>query len=208
MCFSEQVSLQTFLIGCGFSSFIFFTKDTTNKILGSFFFFVSLMQGIEFLLWRNQECNEINKAISVTGMILNYLQVPFLIAMVFLFNKQLSHRDKMILLIILAIYLCVYIFYGYKYITNVKCSLQGSNNHVIWQWHEIDYGFLAFTVYILAACIALYIGLPKIKLLSCFVGVASLITSKIIYPNNTGALWCFYIAFLPLLYYLYILSYK
>ena len=74
MCFSKEVSLVTFILGL-FTSYLCYSVNTPEyKIIGLFFAFVILMQGIDYLLWEHQQCDDLNKNISTTGMLLNNLQ--------------------------------------------------------------------------------------------------------------------------------------
>jgi nicotinamide riboside transporter PnuC len=83
MCFSPEASIRSLLAGV-FGSLLCISLGTTkDKIVGYFLGFVSLMQGIEYLLWKHQKCDNYNKVISITGMILNHLQ-PFILGVIVL----------------------------------------------------------------------------------------------------------------------------
>ena len=83
MCFSAEVSLGSFIIGIVFSIILFFqTKFQDYRIVSIFLGFVSLMQLIEYFLWKHQKCDNINKNLSYLGMILNHSQPIVLGALV------------------------------------------------------------------------------------------------------------------------------
>jgi hypothetical protein len=90
MCYSANASIVSFTFGVIGSLLCVSLGSVKDKILGFFLFFVSFMQGIEYLLWKHQICDNYNKFISVLGMILNHLQPIVLGLLVILFNTNLS----------------------------------------------------------------------------------------------------------------------
>ena len=72
---------------------LFSTGINDYKVIGLIFIFFSLMQGIEYLLWSHQECDEYNKMISTLGMVLNHLQpiVLFILLYIYITKNNLSN---------------------------------------------------------------------------------------------------------------------
>ena len=68
MCFSKEVSLATFIIGVLGGFLCYSVNSPDYKIIGLFFGFVSLMQGIEYLLWCHQTCDTYNKILTNAGI--------------------------------------------------------------------------------------------------------------------------------------------
>ena len=88
MCFSSEASIRSLTAGL-LGSFLCVSLGTaTDKIMGYFLGFVSLMQGIEYLLWKHQTCNHYNRAISILGMVLNHLRPVILGIVVLLLNPK------------------------------------------------------------------------------------------------------------------------
>ena len=94
MCFSKDVSLATFLTGFIGGLLCFSTGVVDLKIIGLFFMFVSLMQGIEYLLWIHQTCDDYNKNISYLAMVLNHLQPVVLCILLILYNRKICFSSE------------------------------------------------------------------------------------------------------------------
>jgi len=209
MCFSANVSLLTFAIGIIGSIMCINLGSQMDKMVGYFIGFVSLMQGVEYLLWRHQKCDLYNNTISMIGMILNHLQ-PIVLAIVILyFNTKLASINKNIIILIILLYTLIIIPYSiqYFYHPNYQCVLKGTTNpHLIWKWNKMKYSQVVYTIFFIVFCSLFLLGLPTLNngLFACFLAIFTYGTSAIIYPQGpVGALWCFYVIFIPILYYLF-----
>ena len=97
------------------------------------------MQGIEYLLWTHQKCDNYNRFVSILGMILNHLQ-PFVLGLIILFcNKHLIHTK-----LIMFLYLLLIIPYSIQFLFNKKsqCTIKNTENHLSWKWNLMNYNFL------------------------------------------------------------------
>jgi len=165
------------------------------------------MQLIEYFLWKNQICNNSNKLLSKIGMWLNHLQPVVLGLLVIIFNNTTPIIYYISLIIFL--YLCGIIPYSlqYKDINNLQCTIHNiKTQHLNWKWNTLKYATLIYSLFFLSALILIfYIGLPNktLKIYTVIITIITYISSIIIYRNNVGALWCFYTAFIPIIYYLY-----
>ena len=153
MCYSAEVSLITFTIGFGFSILLMMRKHKFHKLLGYFLGFVSLMQFVEFLLWRHQICDTYHKSLSVLGMILNHAQ-PIILALVtgYIYGQNIN-----VLALITLIYLAVIIPYSAQYTTALQCStvIPGSGNpHLVWNWNIMSYSNVVYSVFL-----AIFVGI-------------------------------------------------
>jgi len=204
MCFSEEVSLSTFFIGTIFGYLAYTIGRPMDKITGFYLFYVSLMQGIEYLLWRNQKCDLLNINITRLGVLLNNTQ-PFALAFaIYAFNKNLSKNSLYFILGALLCYSCALIPYLYHVYESNICTLKGTkDDHLNWKWINMKYTGLNYKFYFLSVTISFLFGLPKYNYFCIFLLYFTYYTSKIFYPNSTGSLWCFYTAFMPLVYYLF-----
>jgi hypothetical protein len=207
MCFSSNASIISFLFGIIGSILVFTLGSVSNKIIGGFIGFVSLMQFIEYLLWNHQICDNYNKFLSILGMILNHMQPIVLGLLILLFNKSIQLYNYKIILSVLFIYLILIIPYSVQFNSkyNLQCTLK-SMKHLKWNWISMNYSHIIYISFLLAIILLFIYGLPS-KKLGIIVGCTAFITfftSFIIYPQEfIGALWCFYTAFIPIIYYLF-----
>jgi hypothetical protein len=203
MCYSAEVSLITFTIGFGFSILLMMRKHKFHKLLGYFLGFVSLMQFVEFLLWRHQICDTYHKSVSVLGMILNHAQ-PIILALVtgYIYGQNIN-----VLALITLIYLAVIIPYSAQYTTALQCStvIPGSGNpHLVWNWNTMSYSNVVYSVFLaIFVGIALF-GMPPSEGRNfAVVAVLTYAGSSFIYERKVvGSLWCFWTAFIPMIIYL------
>jgi hypothetical protein len=205
MCFSAEASARSFLAGMVGSILCVSLGTPTDKIVGFAIAFVSLMQGIEYLLWNHQKCDQWNRFLSVCGMTLNHLQ-PFVIGLIILWiNPQTGYRNPILALMIL--YLAIIIPYSYNFIaTRGACTLKGKDHgNLIWKWNALPYSrFVYFAFLVIMACLFV-LGMPSrlVGIIAAVCSVAIFSTSLILYPREVaGALWCYYTAFIPIVYYI------
>ena len=208
MCFSENASIISFSFGIIGSLLCVSLGTSTDKILGFFMFFVSLMQGVEYLLWRHQKCDSYNKMISVLGMALNHLQPVVLGLLVIIFNPMLSHFKLHWIYSFMAIYLLVIIPYSIQFLQDSVslCTIKNKEtSHLQWNWNYMKYHIFVYTVFIMTFCAMFLLGLLKLQygIYSSLTALVSYSTSVYFYPQKyTGAMWCYYVVYLPILYYL------
>lgn len=203
MCYSAEVSLITFIIGCGFSILLTTCKHKFHKLLGYFLGFVSLMQFIEFLLWRHQICDTYHKFLSVLGMILNHAQPVFLACVTAYIYKQ----NINVLAVITLIYLAIIIPYSMQYTNALRCSMvtPGSGNpHLVWNWNTMSYSAYIYVIFLAAFVGIALFGMPLREGSSfAVVAVLTYAGSSLIYERKVvGSLWCFWTAFIPMIIYL------
>ena len=209
MCFSSDVSLLTFSIGIIGGILCVTLGKTIDKMVGYFLSFVSLMQGVEFLLWNHQKCDIYNRVLSISGMVLNHLQPIILGIIILIFNKNIKKINKIGVIISMLIYAYFIIPGSIKYLNNPKyqCTIKGdkTNPHLVWKWNEMNNSTIVYVVFFCVMCFLFLIGLPTIKegIVASLVAYITYSTSANIYPQNSvGALWCFYVAFVPIIYYI------
>lgn len=199
MCFNAPVSLITYIIGSVFSILLILRANKQDKILGYFFLFVSQMQLFEYIFWKNQECNIINKTITIIAAYFNHLQ-PFILYLAICYYYKNININLHIIALIYLITSIVYTIYSLK---NVKCTLADcpDSKHLYWKWNSISYGWIFYIFYLLFFIILLYLYIePYIAIIV----IISYIISYIIYykEKSIGALWCFFAALFPFLYYI------
>jgi len=204
MCFSEKASIISFSTGILGAILCISLGTITDKIIGYYFGFISLMQLIEYLLWRHQKCDDYNRTISFIGMILNNIQPIILGVIIFLVNPE--NKNKKWITLVMFIYLCVIIPYSAQFINKPdQCTLKNEKNkHLMWQWYLMDHTVFVYSVYLITVCLLCILGFPKLKygIYAAIVNAFTYTTSLYFYPQKVvGALWCYYSVFLPIIYY-------
>ena len=211
MCFSAEASIRSLLAGITGSLLCISLGTTTDKIVGFFLGFVSLMQGIEYLLWKHQKCDNYNRFISVLGMVLNHLQPLILGIIVLLLNPKTANYRKILTLMVL--YLIVFIPYSYQFLRmkGTMCTIKGESSkdeheHLIWKWNSMPYSQFCYLVFLFVMSSIFILGTPNKSAGLRFAAVATITyaTSLFLYPREVaGALWCYYTAYIPFIYYLF-----
>jgi hypothetical protein len=200
MCFSKEVSATTFLLGMAGSLYIYFGMGSpTDKIIGAFLAYISLMQGIEYLLWDHQLCDEYHKAISYSGMWLSHMQ-PVVLGVLMLIFGNPEYRNW--IWAIIAGYTAVIVPYSLQYdnVGDMRCSVpRAENPHLVWNWGNMPYCNIVYIIF-LAAFVALFmLGMKKNGAWLAGISVATFLISNALYPRESmGAIWCFFAAFVPM----------
>lgn len=202
MCFSAESSVITFILGILGAILCISLGSITDKIIGYFFGFTSLIQGIEYLLWKHQYCDDYNRKISILGMILNNSQ-PFVLGLIILLiNTKTPNKNWIILFMIL--YLYVIIPYSIQFDRKKQCTLK-DETHLKWNWNLMKKSSFVYTVFIIFLCLFGLLGFPKFiyGVYFSLIVIISYLTTEYFYSATfSGALWCYYSAFLPIIYYL------
>jgi hypothetical protein len=164
------------------------------------------MQGIEYLIWKHLECDDYNRFLSFSGMILNHLQPLILSLLTLYFNLELDIKNKNLIIMISFIYLCIIIPYSIQFMNNKDkhCTLKNKDNHLLWNWNLMNYTDFVYLIFLLTLCSICLLGFPKIEygIYGALVAIISHITSSIFYSGDVfGALWCYYVAYFPIIYY-------
>lgn len=191
MCFNEQVSIGTYIIGMAGCLNLYFNLNL--KVEAIFFAWVVQMQLIEYFLWNNQSCNQDNINTTKTGIVINHLEPIVLWIAIILLS---SHKLPIYVNILMGVFLLV----TYIYTKNVfmdKCTLK-EGSHLIWNWNQGDYAVHYYLFFLLCMNLLIIYGLDNGNKLSMLV-TGSYIISVILYYNekSVGAMWCFFAAFAP-----------
>jgi hypothetical protein len=204
MCFSEQASIVSFVVGIVGSALCVSLGTITDKIVGCFLAFVSCMQGIEYLLWKHQVCDNYNRILSLASMLFVHAQPIVLGIIVMCFAKP---RFYPWIILLLIFYACIILQYSIPYIqdkTN-QCILKNETHHLHWKWNGMKGSTFAYRVYILTFCAMFLLGIPRLEngILFSAITVASVLSSRLLYPSSIlGSLWCYYVAYFPGIYFI------
>jgi len=208
MCFSAEVSLLTFLLGVGGGALVWSLNTPFDHIIGAFTAFVALMQGVEFMLWRNQKCNDAHKWVSLSGMWLNHLQPLVLGGLILLLSPRVDYTG--IVAGIMALYTAAVVPYSLQYTDKgaTRCTVRRPHDpHLLWKWNIQDYHRPMYMFFLVCFVGIGMLGMPTLEQGIAFsvVGVSTYLLSRFLfYPRETvGSLWCFFVAFVPLMYYIF-----
>jgi predicted neutral ceramidase superfamily lipid hydrolase len=181
MCFNAPVSLITFIIVIIGSIRLFLLGHKPEAI---FLGWTCFMQLIEFFLWRNQSCNNINKRMTYLGMIINHLEPIVLWLAILYYNKKLPVEVN----ISMIIFLILMMLYTKNILNNKKeyeCTevTEESNPHLHWKWNYGDYYMIFYIYFIICLMILSIYGLNK-GYISALVSLISFTISYFIYNNE------------------------
>lgn len=215
MCFNDTVSLGTYITGLLGSAALAYSKKYPEAM---FFTWIIQMQGVEYLLWKNQpcsiengnkicnidslkECNNINKNTTIVGIIINHTEPLILFLGIKLFSRKRIPKNIEYIFYISMIIILIYTIYVFNITDNNNlCTTvsEESNPHLYWKWNGAQYNDLVYLIFLSNLMLLAYYGLENGKFNSGIIGI-SFIISYIIYGNtkSTGAMWCFFAAFAP-----------
>ena len=201
MCFSKELSLNSFLVGIvsSLALILFGNKKlkNTNLTIGLFYLFVSLMQIIDFMMWSDLKCeNNLNKMASIAGPLFNYLQPVVFVLLASNFVGS-NHFVPTKMLIVANILYCVYVADRYQnYLDKEElCTQTNDENHLDWKWkYTFDY-----PIYFCVSLLNYANFLHDINILIVLAfSYLLLILPNLIWVNNVGEVWCLLVTCAPL----------
>lgn len=200
MCYNKELSLTSFGIGL-ISSLVLIklgNKESinTNKAIGIFIIFVSLMQLIDYFIWSDLDCKKgTNKIATFLGPIFNYLQ-PVIFAILtnyYLKSNNIIPMNYIILFNTVYVLYLLYILYIIHKKSNY-CTKQGNSGHLNWPWKHYFWlyaffiiSFINYTNFINNKNILTLIIISYIILLLSITKV----------KEAAGELWCYFVPSLP-----------
>ena len=203
MCFNYESSIAALIVGLAGSIALFSLGSINDKILGAFFGYVSLMQGIYAILWKNQTCDYFHKNVTSLGMTLNLTQPLFLAVVVFIFNPKLKHGTSIAVISVIYL-LCMAWFINDNYNQTYCTTPRKDDPHLVWNWTMFETRIRDWAVYLSTLCLISVLGLSSltsgiIVALSFVIGATA---SFFIYPRQSiGSIWCFFSALVsPIVY--------
>ena len=129
MCFNQETSLAAFLLGIGSSVYLFYrgkTQGTKEDIIAAWLSILLVsMQLLEFFLWRNQKCDQVNRNLSLLIVVILWLQ-PFLYYWVCYYYDGSLPASRKISDRILLLFWCLlaFVFFYINYERKDLCSLK------------------------------------------------------------------------------------
>ena len=203
MCYSADLSLTSLSFGI-FASLMLInfgspTSTNTNKAIGYFFLFVTLMQLVEYFLWIDIDCvNGFNKAGALLGPILNHLQPVVLLVIATTFLEPANLISPSVVIPANILYL---IYSGYQYVVYISnesnlCVRTNDCEHLDWTWKK-DFNYL---FYFAISFINIANFYTNTNLMVSFgVSYLLLIVSIFGFNKNVGEFWCLMVTGVPLI---------
>lgn len=108
----------------------------------------------------------------------------------------------------MVFYLSAVIPYSIQFLQNSVslCTIKNKEtSHLQWNWNSMKYAQIIYFIFLVTFCALFLLGLPKLNygIYASLTTVVTFSTSKFFYPQkHTGAMWCYYVVYLPILYYL------
>jgi hypothetical protein len=129
MCYSAEVSLQTFLFVAAISGFLFLRNSAYDRPIAGILFIVSLMQLVEYGLWKNLDCGPTNKLLTLFVNITIVLQ-PLLVLLIVWSTGSSTGKYISTLIVIYCISLP---YLAYRMWKNYGlCSTVSEGSHLRW----------------------------------------------------------------------------
>ena len=201
MCYSKDLSLLSLTFGITSSlTLIFFgnkQSSSTNKAIGYFYLFVSLMQLVEYFIWSDIDCtNGLNKFGSFIGPILNHLQpvILLVLANIFIESSNIMGSDIIIPANILYLLYTIYKYYQYIQDSSNLCVKTNSCGHLNWTWKK-DYNYIFYFAISFLNIINFYTNTNLI--ISFMLSYLLLIISILKFNENIGEFWCLMVTGIP-----------
>lgn len=201
MCYSKDLSLSSLSFGIIASLMLINfgnpQSTNTNKAIGYFFLFVTLMQMVEYFLWIDMDCsNGFNKLGSLLGPILNHLQpvVLLIIATIFLNSTNLISQS-----IVIPANILYLIYSGYQYVKYLSvesnlCVKTNDCDHLDWTWKK-DFNYIFYFTISFINVANFY---TNVNLMVSFgISYLMLIVSIFGFNKNVGEFWCLMVTCVP-----------
>jgi hypothetical protein len=191
MCWSAEVSLQSFLLGC--IGIIVGWKYGLSKSLLFFYFTIVCMQLFEFIIWSFIDNKHVRFITSLFAALLLVLQP--IAAISILYPKPIMYPLLYTYIILIGI-THIYLWSNLNKPFNKFYDMYpGKNGHLIWNWLQKDkYTLLYLIIYF----IFLFTPLIISKNWSFIIyGLLTLILSMYSYwkENTWGSMWCWLVNF-------------
>jgi len=205
MCFNYESSIAALIVGLAGSIALFRLGSINDKILGAFFGYVALMQGIDALLWKHQTCDDFHKNVTSLGMTLNLTQPLVLAILIFMFNPKLKYGTSIAVIFIIYL-LCFICFINKNHGMSFCTTPRKDDPHLVWNWTMFETRTRDWTIYLSALCLLLVLGLSSLVsgIIVAISFVLGATVSFVMYPRQSvGSIWCFLSALAPACMYSY-----
>lgn len=210
MCYSKELSLTSLMFGVFASLVLIYygskENSATNKTIGIFFLFVSLMQLVEYFLWIDIECKTgYNQLGATIGPLLNHLQPVVLLAVASHYLESTNVIQNSVLIPLNIIYL-IYVYRKYiKYVSNKdnlcvktnQCNgeTKTCDEHLDWTWKK-DFNYIFYFIINFINIANFYNNTNLV--VSFGLSYLLLLVSIFKFQKNIGEFWCLMVTGIPL----------
>jgi hypothetical protein len=198
MCYSKNSSLVSFIIGILSSILLIFYGNKKyvkeNLIVGLFLIFVSFMQFFDYFIWLDINNKKgLNYISTLIAPLFNHSQP----SMLYILSETIYKKNNIYYLLLNLIYFIYVIIKYIQFISNNNNLITSKKyGHLYWKWkNNFNYYFYFFIfIFNIFTYIPLFYGIMFFLL-----GLFTLIISIKYFRKNIGELWCYLIAFTPLI---------
>jgi hypothetical protein len=217
MCYTKQVSRDSFIINVITSFFLYQynntktqNKNNIHKILALFFGFVGLMQLFDWIFWSNQDISNdneacINKITTKVAMFFNHLQPLILAGLIYFYQGSLKKFSKLILLVYsisMSIYtINVYPQLDYTLAKTINIYDMTKKETLAWEWNTKMYSEVVYSIYLVClSTLSLENFTFPINIVFAFINIITFgVTGFYFKGHSIGRFWCVLSSYLPLL---------
>lgn len=186
MCWSAEVSLQSFLLGC-IGIIVGWQYGLSTSLL-FFYFTIVCMQLIEYIIWSFIDNKKVRFITSLFAALLLILQPIAAISV--LYPKQIMYQLLYTYIILIGL-IHIYIWMNYnKPINELYDMYPGEKGHLIWKWLQKNHYTL---LYLIVYFIFLFTPLILSKNYSFVIyGLITLVLSIYNFwrDDTWGSMWC------------------
>lgn len=222
MCFNQESSLGVFLLCFSLSSYLLYRgykiNNPQDKLIGYLFITISLMQLLEYFIWKNQDCGLKNSFWSIMIVVLLFIQiVVYYLSVVKI--KKINLDNKISYLMIVFFLLFLYQLYILILNKNKICSKPTPKNCRL-EWGSLKYlfenrilllllnaGLYLFFMYYFSKINLIknesFIKKNFVRITLIFAIFISIYLEELNFFNVFGSLWCFISAFYPIIHLLF-----
>ena len=203
MCYNKTVSLLAYASGLLFTSLLFVYGDKYDKHFSIFAFIYIQMQLVEFFMWYDEECGNINNYASRFALLILILQPIAVLYGAILFKTTII--PNYIIYSILITYLII-ITFNLLLIENKErklCSKKPNNSdHLKWDIFNLDDNLVIYYLYFIALFTFIFFKNFYKGLFIVIFGSVLREISRYQYDNHDKewyTIWCFKASFVPII---------
>lgn len=200
MCYSAESSIISFIIGFPSCLYLLQSKNNTNKHIGLFLVSVVTIQFLEFLMWIDQKCGFLNSFATRSTRLVLIMQIYTIFLGGYLYNTLIIPKNILKLILIpLSIYLIIVGFSPY-FDKRKWCSKPNEDKSLQWSYQNEIPDFISyfyFAIFIISPFLVkeLWKGI-----LIFILGALSFYINQYINYATRNSRWCYYAAFMPIVF--------
>lgn len=203
MCWNAHVSLATFIISSLMCLYLWFRNLHNDRVLSIWIFWISIMQLLEFFMWRNMNDNSVFSKLALINIFLQ----PFMLATALLYYSKNVYNltEKVVLGSVIGIsFIKAVSATFYAFITQKNknwLSVKGPHCHLVWWFmknsNQLPYLTRVNDLFMVPLSLATLLIKPFSQGLIYFLlGFFSHSYVSIFYPQERGSLWCWIAIFM------------